>query len=201
MALTAGALRADDQAFVIQERDANSKTWVKTNELGEVTSSFVELATGGSRINPKDGTWTNADATIQIVQGIEGGAVAQNGRHRLILSADANSQNATVDVEMPDGQRIQLQTIGIALTSLDNSQSMFIGEVKQSVGQQVDANTVIYPDAFAPIKASLRVRNTLDGFESDVILEEKIDPADSFGHPAAKPLRPVGQNSRSQGTG
>ena len=178
LALSSGLAQADTRPFVIRDRDANSITWIQTNELGQVTSSFVELATGGSRINPKDGTWTNADATIQIVQGPEGGAVAQKGRHRLSLSADANSQNATVDVEMPGGQRIQLQTIGIALTSLDNSRSMFIGEVKQSVGQQVDANTVIYPDAFAPIKGSLRLKNTLAGLESDVILEEKIDPAD-----------------------
>ncbi len=183
LALTATLLRAEDApAFVVQEQDANTKTWVQTNELGQVTSSFVEMATGLSRWDAALEKWSDADASIEIAQGPEGGAVAANGQHRVILSADANSANATVDVEMPDGKRIQLQTIGIALTTLDNSRSMFLGEVKQSIGEQIDANTVIYSDAFAPIKASLRLKNTRAGFESDVILEEKIDPAD-WGFP------------------
>ena len=165
LALTATLLRADDApAFVVEAQDANTKTWVQTNELGQVTSSFVEMATGLSRWDAALEKWSDADASIEIAQGPEGGAVAGNGQHRVILSADANSANATVDVVMPDGKRIQLQTIGIALTTLDNSRSMFIGEVKQRIGEQIDGNTVIYADAFAPIKADLRVRNSLAGF-------------------------------------
>src|SRR5207253_10985225 len=77
-----------------------------------------------------------------------------------------------------DGGRLQIQTVGIALSTLDNSKSVFIGELQPSIGELVEGNSVIYPGAFGPVKADLRVRNSLAAFESDVILRETVNPAD-----------------------
>ncbi len=76
------------------------------------------------------------------------------------------------------GRPLRSQIVGLAYTERDTGKSVFISELKDSVGQVIGRNQVVYPDAFESIKADVRYTVTPSYFEQDVILREQLpDPA------------------------
>src|SRR6266852_8727496 len=73
------------------------------------------------------------------------------------------------------------QIVGLAYTERDTGKSIFISELKDSIGQVVGRNQVVYPDAFESIKADVRYTVTQCFFEQDVIIREQLPSPDAMG--------------------
>lgn len=158
--------------YVAQEPD-------EAGNIVPVVHSYIQVQTGLNRWDPsapsstaQPGAWVPASRNVQITP--EGAGVVLGGQHQVKLPGNASSE--AIDLEMPDGNRMVIQTIGLALTDPDTGLSVFLGEVQNCPGELVDDHTVIYRNAFDNIKASIQVKSELYGIESDVILEERITP-------------------------
>ena len=79
----------------------------------------------------------------------------------------------------PDGKHLKSRPLGLSYE--DGAKSVLIAELKDSIGQVVGANQVIYPDAFTDFKADIRYTYTKAGFEQDIILRESPLTPESYG--------------------
>jgi len=128
------------------------------------TNSYVELATGMNVWSESEGKWVSASDEIELVNG---GAIAARTQHKLIFLPNLNDREPPVDLFLPDGKRLRSQIVGLAYTERDTGKSIFISELKDSVGQVVGRNQVVYPDAFESIKADVRYTVTTCFFEQE----------------------------------
>src|SRR5206468_13085186 len=92
-----------------------------------------------------------------------------------------NDPAPPIDLYLPDGRPLRSQIVGLAYTERDTGKSIFISELKNSVGQVVGRKQVVYPDAFESIKADVRYTVTQCYFEQDVILREQIPSPAELG--------------------
>ena len=161
------------------------RTWqtvrIQLDERGRqvaTTNSYVELATGMNVWSETEGKWIAANDEIELVNG---GAVAARTQHKLIFLPNLNDPEPPIDLFLPDGKRLRSQIVGLAYTERDTGRSVFISELKDSVGQVVGRNQVVYPDAFESIKADVRYTVTPCFFEQDVILREQLPSPELMG--------------------
>ena len=104
--------------------------------------------------------------------------MAAKTQHKLTFLPNLNDREPPIDLFLPDGRRLRSQVVGLAYTERDTGKSVFISELKDSVGQVIGRNQVVYPDAFESIKADVRYTVTPSYFEQDIILREQLpDPA------------------------
>jgi hypothetical protein len=181
------------EAPVVAEAGPHSRVlqWT-TTELDEagnpVTSSHsvTELATGLNWRNPNTDQWEPSVEAFEITPA--GYAVALRGQHRLILAPNIN-QGASVDLELPDGQQLRSNPMGLSFFDAASGKSVLLAEVKDCVGELIEPNTILFADAFDTLKAALRYTYTRSGFEQDVILyEDPGSPADYGLDPATTHL-------------
>ena len=171
-------------------RDANSRVWERTTyELspsGSVVpqkNRYVELSTGLHYKNAK-GEWVESKEEIDILP--NGTAAATQGQHQAYFPG--NIYQGVIELVTPDGKHLRSRPLGLSYD--DGSQTVLIAELKDSVGQLVGPNQVIYPDAFTDFKADLRYTYTKAGFEQDIILREQPSTPESFGlNPATARLQ------------
>lgn len=135
------------------------------------TNSYIELRTGLNRWSEETQEWVAASPVIETVNGY---GVVRNAQYRAIISGNANAADGLLDMYSPYGDRLTTQTVGLALTD-ETGKSVFLAELKDSEGVLVDDQTVVFSDAFDQFAASIVIRVTLAGLESDVVLEERID--------------------------
>src|SRR6266702_1183854 len=161
------------------------RTWqnvkVEHDELGQqvtTTNSYVELATGMNVWSETEGKWVAASDEIELVNG---GAVAARTQHKLTFLPNLNDPDPPIDLYLPDGRPLRSKIVGLAYTERDTGKSAFISELKDSVGQVVGRNQVVYPDAFESIKADARYTVTQCFFEQDVIIREQLPSPDAMG--------------------
>jgi hypothetical protein len=173
-----------DAPFAIVQREANANIWQRTTyeqlasgEWVPHLETFQETATGLNFKNPDTGKWEASSEEIEIVQG---GAVARHGQHKVIFAADLATAGA-IDVETPDGQRLQSHMLGLCYFDQSSGQSVFIAQVTNSIGQLISSNQVWYDNAFTGVKAGVRYTYMREGFEQDVILEEQPPTPESYG--------------------
>jgi hypothetical protein len=165
-------------APIVTERRAHENqveyVAVVQDDRGQVfhrTNRYVVLATGLNRWDAARKAWVPASHQIQMVDGT---GVARGAQHRVILASNTKSAGGLIDVETPQGERMVLQPVGLAVTDA-TGRSVFLAEIKESNGTLVDENKMVYPDAFDLLAGSICVTVTLDGVESDVILSERVD--------------------------
>ena len=179
-----GSAPVQDTPYAIVRNDANSRTWERTTyeqlpsgEWMPHIHRYEEVATGLNFKNPDTGQWEESNEAIEL---IAGGAVARHGQHKLIFAADIATFGA-IDMETPDGQRLRSHLLGLGYYDRASGQSVFIAEIKNSVGQLISTNQVWYDNAFTGVKAGVRYTYTRDGFEQDVILEERPPAPEVYG--------------------
>src|SRR6266542_1931386 len=164
---------------VVVETGPHHRIWqtVTLDATGQINvSSYTELATGLNVWNPATGKYEPSKEQFQIVA--DGSAIATNGQHQVILAADINS-GGSVDLLMPDGQRLLSNPMGLSFFDTASGKNVLIAEVTNCIGQLVSSNVVVYPNAFDTLKASLRYTYTKSGFSQDVMLHENPgSPAD-----------------------
>jgi len=163
----------------VVESGAHDRVW-QTFTIGEAgqtnVSSFTEAATGLNFWNPASGRYDGSEERFQIAK--DGSAIATNGQHQVILAADINS-GGSVDLLMPDGQRLLSNPMGLSFFDSSSGKNVLIAEITNCVGQLVAPNVVLYQNAFDTIKASLRYTYMKSGFSQDVLIHENPgSPAD-----------------------
>jgi hypothetical protein len=154
---------------VVTLRDAWGNTTQQTN------FAYLELETGMHY--PADGQWL---PSRELVEAYPGGAIARQGGHKIIFAENLNSAVA-VDLETPDGKRLQSRVLGLAYADVASGKSVLIAEVADSIGKIIATNQVAYPSAFKGFAADVRYTYTKAGFEQDVILRERPPTPESFG--------------------
>ena len=122
--------------------------------------------------------WVEGSEEIALVNGH---AVAARTQHRAIFLPNLNAPAPPIDVSLPDGKRLRSQVVGLAYTEADTGKSVFISELKDSVGQLVGPNQLIYRDAFESINADVQYTINRAFFEQDIILREKLPSPDQMG--------------------
>jgi hypothetical protein len=168
--------------YSVVDRGPHHRVWVKavfeTNQQGQVfvrTNSYTELATGMHYL--EDGQWKESQ---QGIESYPGGAIARHGAHKVIFASNLNSAGA-IDLEMPDGQRMQSHIIGLGYFDAVSGKSVMIAEVKDCQGELVGSNHVVYADAFTDFRADVRYSYAKAGFEQDVILRERPPGPEDWG--------------------
>jgi hypothetical protein len=131
---------------------------------------FTELHNGMHYF--EQGEWRESEETIQAHPR---GAAALKGPHKVIFSANlkAEGPEGAIDVLLPDNQRLRINVVGLAWNDPVSARTVWIGQVKDSVGVILPPNQVLYEDAFEGIRADVRLTYTTGGLESDVILRGK----------------------------
>jgi len=170
--------------YQVGERDANQQIWQKivklTDAAGRVSyktnQAYVQL---GSGLNYQDssGQWQPSREEIDAYQG---GAIAQYGQHKVIFANNLNTAGA-IDLQTPDGKELQSDIIGLSYYDTASGKSVLIARIKDSQGQIVNSNQIVYPDAFAGVAANVRYTYTKAGLEQDVVLLAQPPRPEAFG--------------------
>jgi len=166
--------------YTVVARDAHSAIWERTTyELspsGQVVPRqhrYTELATG---LNYQaNGQWVPSKQEIDILS--DGTAAATQGQHQVYFPGDI--AQGVITLNTPDG--LKLQSRPIALGYDDGSNTVLIAVLTNSVGSLIGSNQVIYPNAFAGLRADLLYTYTRAGFEQNIVLEEQPPLPESFG--------------------
>lgn len=138
----------------------------------------VELLTGMNR--KEAGLLVPSEARFEDV----GNAfIAAKLQHRVTLSKDIY-QGSAVTVMTRDGVVLKSTPLAIGLYDTASGRSSIIAFLTNSIGLQIESNLVIYPNAFHGVCADVNYRVGLGTFEQDVVITERLDPAD-FGFPEA----------------
>lgn len=167
---------------VVVERGPHHRVWeyyttaINDNrEISVVTNSYTELQTG---VNYWDGKgWVESS---EVIEAYEKGAVARHGQHQVIFSPHFNVPGV-IDLLTSDGQRVRGTPVGLAYHDDATGKSVLIATLKDSLGELLPPNQVIYSDCFSNVLADIRYTYTKAGFEQDVILRENPPSPQEFG--------------------
>ena len=148
------------------ERGPHHTLWQNVEEItqatGDVTTqirSYVELAAGLNYLS--NGEWAEAREVIEV---FPEGAVARQGQNQVIFSGNLNMAGA-IDLLAMDGNRFKSRIYGLVYFDALSGQTVLLAELKDSVGQLVAPNQVLYPDAFTDLKADVRYTYRRGSFE------------------------------------
>ncbi|HMP81737.1 MAG TPA: hypothetical protein PKA41_03405 [Verrucomicrobiota bacterium] len=166
-------------AYVIGKRGPDYKEWLRVttseNRDGSTQTrtnrAFIELATG---MHYREGDeWKE---TRELIEPFSGGAIARYGPHTAFFADNLNSSGATV-LELPDGQRLVSQFLGLICADTNSGKSAWIAQVQNCKGQIVNSNQVLYAGALGKW-GDVRYTYTKSGWEQDVILKQCVSPED-----------------------
>lgn len=136
----------------------------------EHKSTRVELATG---MHYRDGNdWVESK---ELIEPDPNGAVARYGPNKAAFTANLNTRGA-IQVVDADGKQFTSHVLGLAYTDMASGQSVMIAFIKDSFGQILPPNQIVYPDAFlGDVKAAVRYTYTRDGLEQDIVIQEALE--------------------------
>ena len=172
-------------AYAVARQDGNSRAWERTmyelGPQGQVVPKkhhVTELATGLNYLS--NGQWVESKEEIDVLP--QGGVAATHGQHQAYFPADIDQ--GKIKVVTPDGLQLQSRPLGIFYD--DGHHTVLIGLLTNSIGVLVSSNQVIYPDAFAGLRADLRYTYRKSGFEQDIVLLAQPPAPAAFGLDPAK---------------
>ena len=170
-------------AYRVIGQGANHRVWQReTFEKapdGRVVTrihKYTELA-AGMNYQDAQGQWVESKETIET---FADGAIARQGQYQVIFANNLNSSGA-IDLQTPDGKRLRSNILGLAYIDGSTGQGVMIAEVRDTQGELVGNNQVIYQDAFDGVKADVQYTYNKGGFEQDIILREQPPTPESFG--------------------
>jgi hypothetical protein len=173
-----------DTPYTVVERDADSSLWERTvyeqlpsGDLVPHVQQYREIATGLNFTNSDTGKW---EASEEQIEQYPGGAIARHGQHKVIFANDLATFGA-IQVEMPDGQQLRSHLLALGYYDQASGQSAVIAQVTNCVGQIISSNQIWYDGAFDALKAGVRYTYTREGFEQDIVLEERPPPPEAYG--------------------
>ena len=154
LSLSCAAAQAEETQVL--ERGPHRQIVLHTGSVTEpdgsshvVTNQFTQLANCLSYFDGQQ--WQLANDRFQA---FENGFACNETQSRVILSANLNVANA-VDVTTVDGQRFELSPIFLAMRDATGN-GVLVGEIQDSIGQQIAPNLVLYDQAFQGIGAAIQ---------------------------------------------
>jgi hypothetical protein len=168
--------------FQAVEKGPHHRVWQKTvterdaeGVERQVVHAYTELATGLHYLDEATGQWLESKEEFELVPGA---AVARRGQHQVILLANIAEDNA-VDLLTPDDKRFLSNPRYLSFYDAAANKNLLVAEVKESIGQLIAPNVVLYDDCFDTLKGAIRYTYTRSSFEQDIILYENPgNPAD-----------------------
>jgi hypothetical protein len=189
--LTSTALAQDNNASGVEVVSRGPHHRVVNRRVQETLSDgrvveqvrqYTELGTGLHYWDATTGQYKDTEELIEVVNGF---AVAQRGPHKVIFAANPNSPGA-VDLESPDGKQFRSHVVGLAYTDADSGRSVIVAEIQDCVGVVVPPNTVVFQSAFSgDCDADIRYRYTKAGLEQDIVIVRAPPPPEAWGLPSA----------------
>ena len=169
-------------AYAVVARTANSRTWERTvyerGTNGQAVarkSRYTEI--GGGLHYWSNGQWLESKEEIRVYPQ---GAVANQGQYYVIFANNLNSAGS-IDQQMPNNQRLRSGILGLAYYDPATGKSILIAQIQDSEGELISSNQVLYPNAFAGVKAAVRYTYKKRSFEQDVILMEMPPDPQALG--------------------
>ena len=163
--------------YAVAESGANYRVWQKTTveNCANRIHRYTELGSGLNYRDPVSGQWRPSREQIDLLSpGGAFAAAATSGQHQASFPLDI--AQGIIQLSTPDGKQLRSRPVGLFFE--DDSNSVLIAILTNSVGELVGSNQVVYPDAFEGVAASVRYRYTRSGFEQDVIVQGQLpDPA------------------------
>ena len=170
--------KVQDTDYAVVERGPNHRVWQRTTYEttpdGKQTPhihAYTELATGLHYL--EKGQWVESKEEIEILP--NGTAVTRHGQHTVVFPGNIADG---IELVTPDGKHLKSRPLGLSYA--DGNKTVLIAELKDSIGELVGPNQVIYPDAFTDFKADIRYTYTKAGFEQDIILRESPLTPESY---------------------
>jgi hypothetical protein len=160
-------LSADDPAVAAGPNHATAFRATKTG-----THRIVTLADGLNFWNGKQ--WVASDPTLVPDRD---GFSALKLQHQTHLARDLCVSNA-VSVVTPDGLSLNSTPVAIGLFEPGTGAFRVIGAIKNSIGQLIATNSVVFPDCFNGVCANTFYTTAAGGFEQDVEFTGALDPSD-----------------------
>jgi hypothetical protein len=106
-------------------------------------------------------------------------AVADYAPHQVRFASNLDTPWAT-DLLMIDGQELRGDIAGLFYIDDSSGQSVKIADLKESTGELVSTNQVIYRDAFGGIKADVLYTYGEHSLEQDVVIRKQLASPDKF---------------------
>jgi hypothetical protein len=126
-----------DTAFSPASRDFHTTLWQKieyeeapTGEWRSHVHRYIETATGLNFFDSTTGTW---QPSVENIEPSPGGAVAARGQHKVTFAADLATTGA-IKLQMPDGQQLQTELLGLAYSDQASGKTIFFAVVTNSIG-------------------------------------------------------------------
>src|SRR5438874_9859190 len=168
----AAALAEGD--FAVTERGPHYNVWKRTAQEqlpdGRIRNrmhSYTELCTG-LYYTDEAGQLRESQPVFEL---LPGAAVARKTQIQAILAANFNSAGA-IDLLLPNGVRLTGHCLGLSYYDRALNKNVLIAEVRDSIGEQVAENSIIYRSAFTDIRADALAQISRSGFSHTVILRE-----------------------------
>lgn len=172
--------------YQVVERGANHRIWQKAEtvehedgEEEEVIHSYTELSSGLNYWNEDAGAWEESRAVIEPHRG---GAVAQFGQQKVIFANNLNTLGS-VEILASDGVLLKASVLGLGYFDALSGKSVILAELKNSMGELIGDNQILYRDAFDGVEADVLYTYSLSGLEQDVILRENPPAPSEYGLP------------------
>jgi hypothetical protein len=171
--------------WVVVERGADHNVWERTvyepGPNGAVVGQlhrYTELATGLNYRDRQSGQWRPSREEIDLLPaGGAYAAAAVAGEHQVYFPGDIYS--GVMTLVTPEGRELSSRPVGLFYE--DDSNSVLIAVLTNSVGERVGSNQVIYPQAFEGAEASIRYTYTKAGLEQDILVQAQLPAPESYG--------------------
>ena len=137
---------------------------------------YTELTTG-MHYQDANGNWVEAK---ELIESYATGAIARQGLYQVIFANNLNTRGA-IDLQTPEGKRLRSNVLGLSYYDTATGNNVLIAQIKDTQGELISPNQVLYPDAFAGVKADVRYTYKRGSFEQDVILREQPPTPESLG--------------------
>src|SRR6266511_1936841 len=191
---------ASAQPRQVVERGPNYRviqmTRMVTNQFGEIMSEnkrYTEMEAGMHRF--EHGKWVDSEAVIEVNS--EGYATATRGVYTVIFSPNFNSPG-TIDLLTPQPQQTRLRShvLGIFLSDSATGRRVMVAGVKDSIGELLPPNRIIYRSAFYGLDADMLFIYEKGVVEADLIIKENLALPEGFA-PESSRLELVTEFSHS----
>jgi len=137
--------------------------------------SYTELKTGMHHL--ENGQYVESQ---ELIEPCATGAIAQHGQTRVLFANNLNTWGA-IDLTAQDGKRLRSNILGLGYLDRASGQGVIFAQLKDSQGQLISANEVLYPDAFDGVSADVAYSYKLGAFEQNVVLRSQIAAPEAFG--------------------
>src|SRR5579859_7958805 len=145
----------------------------QTNNPALAASSALTAAT----ISAANAANLQASQQNQQIRLEDSGAVADFGPHKVSFAPNLNTPWA-VNLTMFDGQKIPTDIAGIYYYDSASDKIVLIGTLKDTIGELLPPNQVIYTNAFDGVAVDVLFSYTQNSLEQDLVIRKQLpDPA------------------------